>query len=798
MAGGRITTVLLLVLGSSFAAAPAGGSPPMPDGETPSMAGPWAEEDGTLQVRVADEDTGQPLAGTTVRVRQVDRTTVTNQEGQAVFDDLPPRRYTVVVERLGYLPAEESIDLHEGEVATVEISLSPTPLDVAGIVVTGTGRERGAGEVYRPTTSLAGTELQRNLAGTVPATLRNVPGMAMQYNGPGASSPTIRGMSGDRVLMLEDGGRTGDLYQTASDHGVMVEPLTAQRMEVVRGAASLLYGSNALGGVVNVIREDVPRSRPSALQGQFASQAESVNEGLGGSVVVTGPAGPLALRGEISGREMGDTRTPAGTLERSDMSVYNGSFGATWFGERGSLGAAFRYYDNVYGVPGEFDGELIPGGHPGGVDIEATRTSGRVRGELKGPVLGFFDSVELRGNMTRYIHDEIEGLLAGDRVLGARFDQTTWDLDLTAHHDHAQHDHEPDALRLEGAFGFSLEARDLWAGGVSPGTRSGEEWTLSAFVFEELGREPFRIQAGLRYDHRQTTPASTDSLIVRTDDRRLSKPVEARSFGDFSGSIAGLWDFAPNWTVGASVARSVRKPAIEEMFSDGPHLADFSFDIGNPALDPEVGIGFDLFLRGTRRDLSLELATFFNRIDGFIHQMQTGETVRVVREGVPPRVTPVFEARSDDAVFAGAEGRVQWEFLPRLVFDATASYTRAWRQEDSDPLPDIPPLQGRAEVRYEGRTFSASFGMNGAARQDRVPAPIQVGEASVRPQEPTPGYGLVTAGAGWRHEGPTFTHSVTLQGENLLDRNARNHLSRIKDIAPQPGRNIQLTYRVHF
>ncbi len=753
---------------------------------------------GSLAVTVTDVEDGGPLAGVTVRLRGQDRGAITDASGRVELTNLYVRSYTVRVERLGFAPVDEDVEVREGERTELQVTLARSPIHLGGLVVTGTGRERGVGEVYRPTTSLSGTELQRSLSSNVPETLRFVPGFAVQYNGPGAASPTIRGMSGDRVLMLEDGHRTGDLYSTASDHGVMVEPISAQRMEVVRGPAGLLYGSNALGGVVNVIRNDVPRTRPSSLTGTFSTQFESVNEGAGGGAVVSAPLGPLALRVEATARRAGDTRTPAGTMEQTEMEVYNLAAGASWVPEWGFIGAAARFYDNVYGVPGEFNGELIPGGHPGGVDIEARRTTARFRAAYLQPFFGFFDSAELDGSVTNYLHDEIEGIVGGREVIGARFDQTSIDANLIARHDHTLHEHNGTALRAEGAYGFSFKSRDLWAGGNSPGTRSAKEWAVSAFGYEEFGLEPFRLQVGARYDYQEITPASTDSIRVRTQERRITKPVTARSFGAFSGSISALWDFAPDWTLGASLARSFRNPAIEELYSDGPHLADFSFDIGSPDLEAEVGTGVDLFLRSSRPGLSVELATYYNRVADFIYYLQTGETVRVIRDGVPPRITPVFEARGDDAEFMGMEGRVQWEAVTNLVLDAGASYTRARRIDDSDPLPFIPPLGGSFDVRYEGEPFFGSLGMNFSAAQDRVPRPVQIGELSEKPQQPTSGYGLVNAGLGWRQSRGGLTHSVTLQANNLTDRSYRDHLSRVKDIAPQPGRNLQLTYRVHF
>ncbi len=771
------------------AGAPAGSEERAPD---------VPQETGTLEVEVVERDSGRTLAGTVVRLRGRDRQAATDPAGRVVFAELPARGYVVEVTRLGYMPAEAEVEVSAGEVTRLRIELVPSPIHLAGMVVTATGRERGLRDVYQPTTSLTGTELHRNLANSVPATLRNVPGVHVEYNGPGAARPTIRGMGGDRVLMLEDGHGTGDLYQTASDHGVMVEALTADRIEVVRGPAGLLYGPNALGGVVNVIRNDVPRSRPSITTGSISSQFESGNSGVAAAAVLSGPVGPLAYRVEASARTADDTRTPLGELPKTGIDALSGAFGLSWAGDWGFVGVAGRHLDNTYGVPGEFRGELIPGGHPGGVEAEAARTSARIRGVHNRLPIGFFESVEIDGHITRYEHDEIEGVIAGQRIVGTRFDQTTIGVKLTAHHDHSLHDHPDGVLRAEGAMGVSFDHRDLWAGGTQPGTRSAEEWSLSAFGFEELSRGGIRLQVGGRLDHRSMTPARLDSIVVRTDQRRVSKPVEARSFTSVSASLALLRDLGDDWTLGASLARTVRTPSVEELFSDGPHLADFSFDIGSPDLDPETGLGFDLFVRGTRPDLAVEAAVYYNRVANAISYSQTGETVRIFREGVPPRVTPVYEARGDDADYLGFEARVQWEAISSFVLDASAAYTRATRRAGSDPLPFIPPLAGRAELRYEGEVFFASIGGDWALAQRRVPGEVPIGDTFERPQEPTDGYALLGAGLGARFAAGGLTHTLSLEGANLTDRQWRDHLSRIKDIAPQPGRNLQLTYRAHF
>jgi iron complex outermembrane recepter protein len=748
---------------------------------------------GVIHGRVVDAETGEPLPGTHVSLRELGRNELSHTDGSFRFHRVAPRTYTVVAQRIGYAPVESRVRVGEGETASVTLEMRPSALELAGIVVTGTGRERGAGDTYRPTVVLSATELQRRLASSVPATLEGVPGFNMQYNGPGAARPVIRGMGGDRVLMLEDGQRTGDLNQTASDHGVMVEPLTASRIEVVRGPAGLLYGSNALGGVVNVIRDDVPSIRPLQLTGMVSSQLESVTRGGGAGATLTLPAGPVSLRAELSGRDMGETRTPLGPLERTEMRVFNAAAGASVVRDWGFFGGALRIYDNVYGVPGEFNGELIPGGHPGGVEIEARRTSGRLQGRVHPARRTVFERFDLEANLTRYLHDEIETILDGRPVLGARFDQLSVGARALAHHAH-----DRSGVRREGAVGLSFDARDLRAGGSSPGTRSGDEWAVGIFAYEEFALGRARIEAGLRYDHRRVAPVSLDSLRIRTDERRIVKPVAERRFDAVSGSLTTLWELTPRWAAGVGLSRSFRTPAIEELYSEGPHLADFSFDIGSPDLRAEVGHGVDVFVRGRAPELDVELTTFFNRVGNFIHYMPTGETVRVIREGARPRPTPVFEARGEDATFLGAEGRIRWEPAPRLALDATGSYTRASRDADGDPLPFIPPLSGRLEIRYELRPLTASLGVRGAAAQSRVPAPVRIGDAEALPQEQTAGYTLFNAGLAWRHRAGSLIHTLTLEAHNLTDRVWHDHLSRIKDIAPMPGRNIQLTYRVHF
>ncbi|HEV2130740.1 MAG TPA: TonB-dependent receptor plug domain-containing protein, partial [Longimicrobiaceae bacterium] len=480
-----------------------------------------ASRGGMVQGVVVDASTQQPLAAAYVRVRELGRNELSHGDGSFHFGRLSPGTYTVVAERLGYAPTERTVRVTGGDTVRVRLEVMPSAISLAGVVVTGTGRERGAQDVYRPTAVLSDAELRRDLGSSVAATLAHQPGISQRYNGPAAAQPVIRGLSGDRVLMLEDGARTGDLASMSADHAVTIEPLTARRIEVVRGPAGLLYGSNALGGVVNVIREEVPRSLPERITGTVSAQGESVNMGAtaGASVVV--PVGGFALRGELSGRTAGDTRTPLGVLPSTDLQGFNGGVGASRIFDRGFAGASVRHYGLSYGVPGEFRGDTIPGAHAGGVQIDLQRTSARVEAGLHSGVRPF-SSVEVDFNYARFQQDEIE---AGG-VIGSQFGQLLGTGNVVG-----RHLHEENGLRIEGALGFWLFGKDLNTAGAYTGSRPARQYALAGYIYEELGFEPFRLEVGGRYDWTRINPLTTNPILV--GNRQI--PVGTRDFGSFSG-----------------------------------------------------------------------------------------------------------------------------------------------------------------------------------------------------------------------------------------------------------------------
>jgi iron complex outermembrane receptor protein len=749
-------------------------------GTTPPAAAQLARQAPTgITGTVVDAQTGTALPATRVRVLEPHRAEITHESGAFTFENLAPGTYTLVVERLGYRTSRQPVEVRSGELRQVRVELSVAAVELEGIMVTGTLSGRAGKEVLSPTSVVSGAELDRRIGGTVAATLEDTPGVSVASVGPATARPVIRGLSGDRILVLEDGLRPGDLSSTSGDHAIAIEPLTAERIEVVRGPMSLLYGSSALGGVVNVIREEIPTSLPEHTHGLASLQGTSVNRGATAGAYATTRAGQFALRVEGSARGSGNVQTPVGELVNTDATTLNLSAGGAYVGPWGHAGASYRFYDNEYGIPGGF-----VGAHPQGVDIQMRRHMVRGETELH-PDRGMFSAVRAGGAFTDYRHFELE---SSGRI-GTSFGQQLAAGDFLARH-------ETFGQLAEGAVGLRAQYRDIRTGG-SLRTPSTYDYTLAGFVVEEVGQGALRMQAGARYDWARYVPRDTTAFVTAGGER---VPVRPRTFGSVSGSLGLLYEVFPEIRVGASLNRAYRTPDFNELYSNGPHLAANSYDVGDPSLAEETGLGIDGFIRVSRPQLRAEVAAFRNQLNNYIFPSSRGRVERGLQGG-----RPRFQYTNEDAVFTGLEGDVDWSVTPRLVVEGTASYVRGTFTSAREEIPVfngadttfiaasvyppfIPPLNGRVGVRYEDDRYFLGGGVRMAARQERL------GDF----EDPTAGYATGNVSAGVRLFRGSRLHMLTLSVDNVLDTEYRNHLSRVKEIMPEPGRNISLLYRLSF
>lgn len=743
-----------------------------------ALAAQVAHRPGDIHGTVVDT-AGVPIGGARVTIAALGLAETTHADGSFHLGAVPAGRHTLAVAAIGHAAARQEITVAGDAPLELRVVLRRTVVRLEDIVVTGGVHGRARDAVLSPTSSVSGRALDRELAPTVAATLENQPGVAVTSVGPATARPVIRGLSGDRIVMLEDGQRPGDLSSTSGDHAVAMDPLTAERIEVVRGPMSLIYGSSALGGVVNVIREEVPRELPEHAHGVVSLLGSTGNRGgtVGGTV--SSRAGPLALRAEASGQLTGNQRTPEGALDNTEVRSLNAGGGASLVRDWGHAGLAYRFFGTDYGIPGGFVGS-----HPEGVDIQMRRHM--LRGEWEaatttGPFVGWHADA----SYVDYYHAELEH----EGEIGTEFDQQVLVGDLVARFDTV-------GPLTDGAVGLRAQVRDIETGG-SLRTPSTGDYALAGFLVQELPLGPVRLQGGIRYDHAHYTPRDTTAYIDVGGER---VPVRPRTFGSFSASVGVLVEPLAGLRVGASLARAYRTPDFNELYSNGPHLAAYSYDVGDPSLDQETGLGADLFVRLAREGTRAEVAVFRNALHGYISPSSRGRA-ELGTQGARPR----FQYTNEDVRFSGAEGMLEQVLAPGLVLEGTVSYVAARFTSERDSIPVfefetgdttfvaaspypslIPPLNGNAGLRYERGPWSVGAGARWAAAQERA------GDFETR----TPGYLVGEASAAVRFAFGGRVHDVTLRLDNVTNRLYRNHLSRTKDVIAEPGRALSLLYRV--
>jgi len=633
-------------------------------------------------------------------------------------------------------------------------------------------------ETYRPSSSLSGLDLAKAAESSLGETLKGELGVTSTYNGPGASRPLIRGFGGDRVRVLEGGVGSGDVSGQGPDHAVGLEPLAAERIEVVRSPATLLYGSSAVGGVVNVLDKKIPREIPDApLEGSLTTLGGTVADERTGALELNGRLGSsLAWHASGLRRATDDYGIPGyakadheedeggahleeeGLLPNSAVETSRGALGLSLVGPAGYLGFAISGMDKDYGVPGhghEEGGAEEEGEHrEEGVTIALEQRrfdlegSWRFRSDL-------ITGIEGRFGFADYLHTELEG-----EEVGTRFSNEQWEGRMEIQHALSE--------STTGAVGLQVGGRDFLAEGEEVYVPPSGELGLAAFLYEEIRTEGASFQLGARVEGRRV-----EQKVAKTDETDVG----------FSTSAGVNWEAAPGLGLALSLARSVKLPSLEELYSDGPHAATFAYEVGDPHLKTESAYTIDATLRLTEGTLRGELTAFTNLFQNFIYTARTGEEA----EGLP-----ILQFTQGDARFWGAEAAVEFDLIHRgqhhLMVEGWGDYVRARLTDLDQDLPRIPPLRLGTGIRYDGGVLRGDLGLTWVARQNRT-APLE---------SESDGYALLDGSVGYRLFTGELVHDIVLQARNLTDQEARPHTSFLKELAPLPGREIRLMYRFYF
>jgi iron complex outermembrane receptor protein len=629
-----------------------------------------------------------------------------------------------------------------------------------------------------------GADLTQALRPSIGETLEHTPGVSATSFGPTASRPVLRGFQGERVSVLSDGIGAIDVSNTSADHATVVNPLLAERVEVLRGPQSLLYGNSAIGGVVNVIDRRIPVAVPDepmhvaalATYGSAANERSlsgSLDVPLAGRWVVHADGSYLksddlrigghalspALRAEALANGFDDAAAVQGKLPNTAARTWTAGVGAAYIGDGGTIGLAYSHYDSVYGVPIRFATRPGQQQEAPRLDLLQNRIDARAEIDTNG---GLLDKIGFRFGYANYRHFELEQ----DGSIGTAFYNQGLEgrLELT----------QAKRGAWRGVTGAQFFTRNFDVKGDEAFLPKNKTAQLGLFTLQQLDLGRLKLEAGARYEH---TDVHADPL----DDQPQFLAGE-RQFDALSGSLGASYNFAGNWRIGLNVSRTERAPAAEELFANGPHGGTEAFEIGDPRLRTERAWSVEAILRGSGKDYSFEASAFHAWFWNFIYEDLTG----AVEDGLP-----VYQTRQADARYYGFEAQgslvlARWGEA-KLTADALADYVHA-TIAGVGPAPRIPPLRVMGGIEYGTRLFDVRGEVERVTAQNRISA----FETS------TPGYTMVNAELNLRPWGKDRPLSFALSANNLFDVDARRHASFLKDYAPLAGRDIRVTAKLNF
>ena len=648
---------------------------------------------------------------------------------------------------------------------------------------------RNQSDILAGTSVVTGAELTRDLRPTIGETLTRQAGVSATSFGPNASRPVLRGFQGERVRILSDGIGSFDVSNTSVDHAVVINPLTADRIEVLRGPAALLFGSSAIGGVVNVIDSRIPRHLP---EGGFhmdglASYGSAAEERSAGTRLDLAVADKLVVHLDASYAKTGDLRTGGSLLANSlraeaaaspdaaiaalaDLSdalpnsaarTWEVAGGAALIGGTGNFGVSVARFDSLYGVPIRYALDSDHAAEAVRLDVVQTRVD--IRGEQSFES-GLLDSLRLRGGYADYRHNELEE----DGTIGTTFLHQGWEGRLEI----VQRDHGG----WKGAFGAQAVLRDLSIIGEEKFLPPISASQFGLFTVQSVDLGALRAEAGARLE-RATAKARAD--------QDLGTEAARRRFTALSGSLGFAYEVAPDWRLGLNMSYTQRAPSAEELYSNGPHAGTQAFELGDPDLAMEKSTGLELTVRGKGAGYSVSASFYNSWFSDFIYEQPNG----LIEDGLP-----VFEFLQDKARHYGAEFEASVKLAEAAGFifnlDGLGDVSRATIKSvrGNRAAPRIPALRLLGGVEAQSDRFDARLEMEWVDGQRRI-APFETA---------TPGYHVVNASVAFRPWGKERDISLLLSVDNIFDVVARRHASFLKDYAPLAGRDARVTLRFGF
>lgn len=739
---------------------------------------------------VVTNQQGQPLKN--ARIHLYGRQQYVYADEQGKFSIQAPANAELHISAAGYGDSFVTV----GDESQLDISL--TAGGIERIVVAASGIHKYNLEMATPVSVLATEELSRRTEPTLGETLKYEPGVHANYYGPVASSPIIRGLDGPRVRVMNNGLSTGDVSRISPDHAITADALTAQQIEVLRGPATLLYGSGAIGGVVNVVDNRIPRQLRANSETKLETRYVDVSDEKTVALNHEGSSNNIAWHVDGFNRDTADYEVPrftndegesTNTLENSWTQSKALNAGVSLIGDAGLFGISIGRLESDYGIPGQHeehgeehggeDTELDEHAEEEGVFAKLKQNRLSMAGELYTPFAGV-ETLAFTAAYTDYQHQEIE-----DGAPGTTFKNKALESRITLEHEAIAGWH--------GIVGYHLQHADYQAFGEEAFTPDSDSLSHALFALEEKQFGNLTVQLGGRIER---TKHSAGAVELGHEAGMVSDLSD--TFAALSASAGLVWEFTPGFSWALAVSHSERAPSAAELYSNGAHIATSSYELGlayelhdgeievsERNVKKETANNVDVTFRSFQGDLTFTYNFFYNKVGDYLYLSNTGLTMEDLEAG--DGSFPLYQYQQQDATLYGMEFEARYKLNNAQSLNVFFDAVRA-KLDGGDYLPRIPPYKTGVGYQYNGLSWSADIGVTHYARQDKV----AVNEST------TKGYTLVDANINYDFNLAKVDMTAFLRATNLTNELGFVHSSFIKEDAPLPGRALTLGIRAMF
>ena len=703
----------------------------------------------------------KPLQSANVVIENTNLGTFTDEDGRFTVKDIQSSEVSVKISMIGFVDTTLSVRTNEKTYDLGEIFLKTNILQLSNIDVH--AHDDLAQANLLSDVLLSGKEMQEKMYGSIAQTLQNEIGIAIQSMGQATTRPILRGYSGDRFLITKNGIKTGDLSHSSADHAMSLDLGGVERIEVFRGPRALLFGSNTIGGVVNIEKNSLSSQKLSQSRSYFTSGIDSGNKGLFSSYSIESPWRKNNIRFSIQNRKTNNQITPKGVLENTAINNTEGFLGISRIGDDRRATFSFERVLMDYGIPGS------PEGHINGVDLKLSKNTQELNYHQDIDFRGF-ETLNIDQSFIFYSHSEYESSSSAPAV---RLSQNILSL-------------KSNLVGKTKELGSSFDFRYFSAGGFywTPNTT---EIKMSLFGLQENELLGFSTQLSFRAEQSFISPEVKTKFSNLEVEDVVNKQF---SFISFAGTAVKEWQ---NWQWSNTIMRTGKTPDIESLYSDGPHLGSYSYEIGNPYLELERTLGFESSLQYAKNRFSLLMNGYYNQSPSYHQYIKKGDGYKPGADWIEwgsgaAGWLYIYEMKGVESEING--GEIQASYLGKnMDINADFSFVRGLDKTNNTNLSFMPADKFQLTLSTkESRDLTASIRFTEGFEQSRL------GEFETI----TPGYSLIDIYGSYSFGSSNGNHRLIFNVNNILDEEYYNHLSKIKTIMPEFGRRISLQYRYLF